>query len=103
MARNERAEGVNNLLILERVGNGERVRVGQLVRSEETRTPGSRASSAGNGGRLEMCLDGAEGERKVVDEVTVASTCLVMLKREVDRRRACQMMMISAAISGGAA
>ncbi|KAH9213941.1 hypothetical protein DL95DRAFT_390066, partial [Leptodontidium sp. 2 PMI_412] len=50
----------NNLLVLEKVFKNEhgkecgRVRVAQLIRGEETRTPGSRGSSAGNGGRLEM-------------------------------------------------
>ncbi len=94
-----RAEGANNVLVLERINEeSERVKVAQLVRSEKTRTPGSRASSAGNGGRLEICLYGngeGEGEGRIMDEVTIVSTCLVMLKREVDRRRALQIMMIS--------
>jgi hypothetical protein len=47
-----------------------------------------------------MCLDVLEGEGNVVDEPTVVSTCLVMLKKEVDRRRALQVAMISVAISG---
>jgi hypothetical protein len=100
--RKEKDEGVNTLLVLERVDNEEgrqRVRVAQLIRGEETRSPGSTSSSAGNGGRLEMCLD--DGEGKLVDELTVVSTCLVMLKKEVDRRRAMQVVMISAAITGG--
>jgi hypothetical protein len=33
----------------------------------------------------------------VVDEVTVVSTVLVMLKKEIDRRRALQIAMISGA------
>jgi hypothetical protein len=70
------------------------------VRGEGTRSLGSSGSSAGNGGRLEMCLDVLEGEGNVVDEPTVVSTCLVMLKKEVDRRRALQVAMISVAISG---
>jgi hypothetical protein len=99
--KKEKAEGVNNLLVLERIDDdGARVRVAQLVRSEETRSPGSTSSSAGNGGRLEMCLD--DGEGKVVDEPMVVCTCLVMLKKEIDRRRAMQAVMISAAVSGGA-
>jgi hypothetical protein len=100
--RKEKDEGVNRLLVLERVDNEEgreRVRVAQLVRGEETRSPGSTSSSAGNGGRLEMCLD--DGEGQLVDEQTVVSTCLVMLKKEVDRRRAMQIVMISAAVTGG--
>jgi hypothetical protein len=99
--KKERAGSVNNLLVLERIGDdGARVRVAQLVRSEDTRSPGSTSSSAGNGGRLEMCLAGDDGE-EMVDEPTVASTCLVMLKKEVDRRRAMQAVMISVAVSGG--
>jgi hypothetical protein len=99
--KKEKAQDVNNLLVLEKVGDEGRVRVAQLVRSEETRSPGSSSSSAGNGGRLDMCLDGEDGER-MVDEPTVVSTVLVMLKKEVDRRRAMQVAMISVAVSGGA-
>jgi hypothetical protein len=97
--RKERGEGMSSLLVLEKLGNGGRVRVAQLVRGEETRSPGSTGSSAGNGGRLEMCLDDGDGKGKgqVVDEVTVVSTVLVMLKKEIDRRRAWQVAMISAA------
>lgn len=98
--KQERKEGVNNLLVLERVGEEGTVRVAQLVRSEETRSPGSSSSSAGNGGRLEMCLEGEDG--RVVSAVVVVSTVLVMLKKEVDRRRAMQFAMIGAAVSSGA-
>jgi hypothetical protein len=46
-----------------------------------------------------MCLDDGDekGKGQVVDEVTVVSTVLVMLKKEIDRRRALQVAMISAA------
>ena len=97
---------VNNLLVLEKVGGEEgkecqgRVRVAQLVRSEVMRTAGSKASSAGNGGRLEMCLSKEMGE--LVDEVTVIATCLVMLKKEIDRLRAYQIAMLSVIATGGA-
>ena len=100
VGRKERAEGVSSLLVLERVEGGKRVKTAQLVRGEGTRSLGSSGSSAGNGGRLEMCLDVLEGEGNMVDEPTVVSTCLVMLKKEVDRRRALQVAMISVAISG---
>lgn len=102
VGRRERSEGVSSLLVLEKV-DGERVRVAQLVRGEGTRSPGSSGSSAGNGGLLEMCLHGGggEGQEKVIDEKMVVSTCLVMLKKEVDRRRALQVAMISIAVSGG--
>ncbi|PVH81849.1 hypothetical protein DL98DRAFT_653752 [Cadophora sp. DSE1049] len=122
----------DNLLVLEKIfkevdGKGKeresgRVRVAQLIRSEETRTPGSRGASAGNGGRLECCLervvgdrmrerdgDGVEGEgmeggkekEVLVDEVTVVVTCLVMLKKEIDRLRGAQIAVMSAGASGG--
>ena len=61
----ERREGCQSLLLLERVegeGKGEvRTLVARFVRGEETRTPGTEASHAGNGGRLEMALE--RGER----------------------------------------
>lgn len=113
----------DNLLVLEKVfkevdAKGRekevrRVRVAQLIRNEETRTPGSRGASAGNGGRLECCLErvvggvvgegvDGEGEKEVlVDEVTVVVTCLVMLKKEVDRLRGAQIAVMSAGASGG--
>lgn len=108
--KNERAavgENINNILVLEQLvgfenGKEERVRVAQLVRSEETRTPGTKAMYAGNGGRLEMCLGGGEKrEKDSIDAVTVVVTCLVMLKKEVDRLRTTQIMIISAGASGG--
>ena len=102
--RSEGGGEVNSLLVLEKVvpGRGEgkkevRIRVAQLLRGEDTRTPGSKSMSSGNGGRLELCLSGEDGE--VIDEVTVVVTCLVMLKKEIDRMRACQI----AAMSGGGA
>jgi hypothetical protein len=94
--------GVHSLLVLDKVslrreGGKERVRVAQFKRGEGTRTPGSQHCSAGNGGRLEMCLrseaeDGEEGEM-LVDEITVVMTCMVMMKKEVDRLRAIQMIV----------
>lgn len=96
-------KSIHNLLVLEKViGNGEneqRIKVAHLIRSEETRTPGTRSSCAGNGGRLEMCLNGVEGA--LMDEVTVVVTCLVMLKKEIDRLRAMQIAAISAGAGGG--
>jgi len=48
-----------------------------------------------------MCLGGdIEGETgQLVDEVTVVVTCLVMLKKEIDRLRAIQIMIMSGAAS----
>jgi hypothetical protein len=106
----------NSLLVMDRVhsvalaGNRksseERLRtVAVLVRGESTRTRGTGSSSAGNGGRLMVDLRDyaaadAKGEAAQMEAFVVAS-CLVMLKREVDRRRLQQAMMISAGASGG--
>ncbi|KAK3293424.1 uncharacterized protein B0H64DRAFT_404510 [Chaetomium fimeti] len=112
---------VSSLLVLERVvkvaqdvssssskGKGEeevRTVVAHFARGEGLRTPGSGASSAGNGGRLVMDLgvwegvDG-KGEREMA-LLMVVTTCLVMLKREVDRRRAQQIAIMAGAAGGG--
>lgn len=74
----------NNLLVLEKVGPERRIRVAQLVRGDGTRTAGTRRSFTGNGVKLEICSDGRNGGA-VVDEVLVVATCLVMLKKEIDR------------------
>ncbi|KAL2205383.1 hypothetical protein CC79DRAFT_1324085 [Sarocladium strictum] len=80
-----------------------RRRVAQLVRSDEVRTEGSTKRTAGNGGRLEIDLrewrDG-KGEMEEVERLVVAS-CLVMLKKEVDRRRLHQTVVLMAGASGG--
>ncbi|AEO71682.1 6aceb237-a33e-4520-a008-8514f1a36584 [Thermothielavioides terrestris] len=79
-----------------------RTTVAHFVRGAATRTAGSSVASAGNGGRLVLDLGlWGEGEEcgggedaKVAREMAVVmavTTCLVMLKREVDRRRAQQM------------
>jgi hypothetical protein len=106
-ARSERAAlsnpPPNNVLLLEKLVGEERILVARLVRSDETRTAGSKSSSAGNGGKLEMSLggDGKEETGQLVDEVTVVVTCLVMLKKEIDRLRTIQIMIMSGAASGG--
>ncbi|KAF2492707.1 hypothetical protein BU16DRAFT_88597 [Lophium mytilinum] len=71
-----------------------RRRVAQLVRNDKTRAAGSSRSSAGNGGELQLAAPQA-GD---LDEAGVVASCLVMLKKEVDRRRTVQMM----AMGGGA-
>lgn len=80
-----------------------RKRVAQLIRSDEVRTEGSTKRTAGNGGRLEVDLgewrDG-KGEMVEVERLVVAS-CLVMLKKEVDRRRLHQTVVLMAGASGG--
>ena len=80
----------DNLLILEKICDGEgRLKIAQLVRNDAMRTPGSSYHAAGNGGRLQTDL-GHE-----VSEVIVIMTCLVMLKKEVDRLRTIQIMVLA--------
>ncbi|KAL1977344.1 hypothetical protein VTN31DRAFT_203 [Thermomyces dupontii] len=69
----------------------------ELVRSRETRTPGTSKGDAGNGGLLLIDQDSI----KEIDQSVVVATCLVMLKREVDRRRGIHAMMWSGMMSGG--
>jgi hypothetical protein len=102
--RGQVGENINSLLVLEKIVGApgkreERIRVAQMIRSEEMRTPGTKASYAGNGGRLEMCLANEEGN--IIEETTVVVTCLVMMKKEIDRLRSVQAMMISGAAGGG--
>jgi len=95
--KRERAQyAADNLLILEKVEvSGERVRVAQLVRNDVLRTPGTKYMAAGNGGRLQMDLVGESGH-EIISEVAVVVTCLVMLKKEIDRLRAIQIAVIAA-------
>jgi hypothetical protein len=83
-----------------------RTTVAQFIRGDGTRAAGSGASDAGNGGRLlvDLSLWDGDGESKVDREmagVMVVATCLVMLKREIDRRRAQQAAIIAGAVGGG--
>lgn len=107
-----KAIGANSLVVLDVVttvalagGKQEerRRRVAQLVRNEKLRTEGTRASTAGNGGRLMMDLrDWADTKGEVQQmEVFVIASCITMLKKEVDRRRMHQMIVIAAGASGG--
>lgn len=113
-SRSERkALKANSVLALERIirvaivgGKEEEVRrlVALFVRNEDTRTPGSSASSAGNGGRLMVDLsiwdeegEGGKTEREMV-VVLIVTSAIAMLKKEVDRRRAQQI----AIMAGGA-
>ncbi len=99
--------GVHSLLILEKLSgitndtdNGHNngiIRIAELLRSDETRSKGSRKSSAGNGGKL--VLD--ERAAQEVDEVLVVATCLLMLKKEIDRRRAMQYTAVTTGGVGG--
>jgi hypothetical protein len=66
---------------------GER-RITALVRNDDTRTPGSLNTIAGNGGELALGED--VGGKAGLGEDLVVATCLLMLKKEIDRRRAVQ-------------
>lgn len=69
--------------------------VAALIRNEDTRTPGTTYFSAGNGGELLLSSD--VNEKDGLGEELVVATCLLMLKKECDRRRAVQFMVISGA------
>lgn len=111
--KTERREArASSLLIFERITTvalpggkkqeERRRRVAQLVRSDETRTEGSTRHTAGNGGRLEIDLGewlDTKDEAKEVECLVVAS-CLVMLKKEVDRRRLHQTVVLMAGVAG---
>ncbi|KAJ5281743.1 hypothetical protein N7478_007115 [Penicillium angulare] len=103
-AKEKRSDGQKlNLIVLRHVSgsdeNGKEIqndrRVAQLVRSSDSRTPGTSKCTAGNGGELQV--DEAELQLLNLDESVVVATCLVMLKREIDRRR-----VIQGAVIGGA-
>ncbi|TPX11010.1 uncharacterized protein E0L32_008047 [Thyridium curvatum] len=105
--KERRAAGADDLLVLERLvaatgssSSGSsaatsRRAVAQLVRSGEHRDPGSGRSSAGNGGRLQVDLSPWEKRHRDMALVAAVTTCLVMLKREVDRRREQQIAVIA--------
>lgn len=111
-AQSSVGEEVDCLLVLDRVTNvaleggkqeERRMRVAQFVRSAGLRTPGTRRSTAGNGGRLMMDLRewaDRKGEAEQMELLAVA-TCVSMMKKEVDRRRMHQTMVIMGGASGG--
>ncbi|KAH8200453.1 hypothetical protein TruAng_005346 [Truncatella angustata] len=88
-------ESADNVLVLERGastghlgGTGEScTRVAQLVRNRAFRTPGTCRATAGNGGRLMLDLSGFDEKERERVQVLVVTTAIVMLKKEVDRRR----------------
>ncbi|RYO86293.1 hypothetical protein DL764_009032 [Monosporascus ibericus] len=76
-------------------------RVAQLVRNSEFRTPGTSVRTAGNGGRLMLDLGGFDEKLRERVQWFVVATALIMLKYEVDRRRAAQIAILAGAVSGG--
>ncbi|EZF35130.1 hypothetical protein TMEN_2056 [Trichophyton mentagrophytes] len=90
--------GRSKLLVLEKIegkGNGSRKRVAQLLRTKQTIPQGSSKHRAGCGG--ELVLD--QNAHLDIDETVIVGTCLLMLKREVDRRRAIQMMVMTGVVA----
>ena len=71
--------------------------IAQLIRSETTRTPGTKSCTAGNGGQLVLDRDAAEA----MEEPLIIATSLMMLKKEIDRRRAIQFMILAGGAGGG--
>jgi hypothetical protein len=71
-------------------------RIAALVRNDHTRTPGSLAYSAGNGGELVLGED--IGGKDGINEDLVFASCLLMLKKEIDRRRTVQFMVIAGVV-----
>jgi hypothetical protein len=106
--RVERQESydASSLLIMERIDinpstHGKRgkrgIRVAQLIRNDEFRTPGTTKCMGGNGGRLmidlSMWADDKTVSIKDVEAFVVAS-CICMLKREADRFRDNQIAVV---------
>jgi hypothetical protein len=109
-----KAAGADSLVVMERIttvahqgGRAEEQyrRVAQLVRNSDYRSSGTGRSTAGNGGRLMMDLrewssgDGKDEARQL--EIIVVASCIAMLKKEIDRRRLHQAMVIAGGAGGG--
>jgi hypothetical protein len=104
---------VDSLLILEQkttvaLSGGKketrRYRVGQFARGGGgLRTEGTKRSTAGNGGRLMLDLRGWADRKDEMEQVEllVVASCVSMLKKEIDRRRFQQSMLIMGAGAGG--
>jgi hypothetical protein len=100
-AKEKLADGQKvNLIVfraIEKMGKTreKKARIAQLVRGVDTRTPGTSKCTAGNGGELQ--IDEVELQLHKLDEAVVIATCLMMLKKEMDRRRMLQFAMIAGA------
>lgn len=98
-------DGRTDMIVLEKLGSsgGEQAgsksskkevgeyRIAQLVRTRDTLPANSSKYRAGAGG--ELVFD--KNAFMFLDEAVIVETCLVMLKREVDRRRAIQLMVVT--------
>ncbi|OJD13468.1 hypothetical protein AJ78_06079 [Emergomyces pasteurianus Ep9510] len=85
------------LLVLEKVEVTGRIRVAYLLRNEQTRSSKTSKRTAGNGGELVFDRHASE----LIDEALIVATCLLMLKKEIDRRRALQAFVLVAAAGSG--
>jgi hypothetical protein len=100
-AKEKRPDGQKmNLIVLRAIGQQDDskeqdIRIAQLVRGADARTPGTSRCTAGNGGELQ--IDEAALRSFDLDEALVVAICLMMLKKEIDRRRMIQMAVIGGA------
>ena len=92
----------HTLLVCERTRAGEKVKIAQLVRDQEMDEKGGTGKAvAGRGGRLDIKI--LEEKDREQMEVLVVMSCLVMLKKEIDRRRNTHPVPITPAFSGSSA
>jgi hypothetical protein len=94
--KKEKSFGVNGAKGTALVLTAGEKRVAVLLRNDETRTPGSKSCSSGNGGELVLGED--VGGKAGIEEDLVVATCLLMLKKEIDRRRSVQLIVIAAVV-----
>jgi hypothetical protein len=90
--KDENGKKVNLIALRERENNKI---LAQLIRGVHTRTEGTSTCTAGNGGQLVLDQDAAS----YLEEATIVATCLMMLKKEIDRRRAMQMVAIACVVT----
>ena len=87
----------HTLLVCEKRDGGVKERAAQLTREENVdREMGLKKMEVGRGGRLDFI--GKEDRER---EVLVVMGCLVMLKKEIDRRRNAHPVPITPAFSSG--
>ncbi|KKZ66012.1 hypothetical protein EMCG_08234 [[Emmonsia] crescens] len=77
-------------VVLEKIEVAGRRRVAHLVRNERTMPSKTSKCTAGNGGELVFDRHASE----VIDEALIVATCLLMLKKEIDRQRALQVFVL---------
>lgn len=114
-SKERKAQDQNSVLILEKLTSVSAAfsskpqevatEIGRFVRGDGTRTPGTTKHTAGNGGLLLLDLEEWRGEKKDGEEeevrALIVASCLAMLKKEVDRRRAMQTAVAVSVLGGG--